>query len=179
MKKLLLVSLAVCAMTSTGCLSRGIKEGIGAVRGGKGSYSELVSPTRDLRSFDSIAVGTFTSDYAQIPAGMTSLIRPRLETELTSKGQPVGASGSKTLEIRGRIMYYETASLMGQAFGPLEEAVAIVELVDRSSGQMIGKAACVGRTTSSTSMGAGTKAEGLSRAIAEWIDKYRPMPKPE
>ena len=80
------------------------------------------------------------------------------------------------LLVRGTIIYYESAhGLAEQLFGPLEEAVADVELVDKASGNVIAKAACVGRSTASVSQGVETKAEGLAKGITKWIDRFRPV----
>jgi hypothetical protein len=44
-----------------------------------------------------------------------------------------------------------------------------MQLVDAASGEVISEAMCVGRTKESVNLGPAKKAEGLSKAIVEWI----------
>jgi len=60
------------------------------------------------------------------------------------------------------------------AFGPLEEAVCEVQLVDKASGEVIGNATCVGRSTATVNQGLDKKAQGLAKAIVDWIKSNRP-----
>jgi prophage DNA circulation protein len=61
-----------------------------------------------------------------------------------------------------------------QVFGPFEEVVARVELVDKASGTVLGVANCIGRSNTSVNKGVNKKAEGLSKAIAIWIGRSYP-----
>ncbi len=174
MRRTVTFAALACAMVLASGCTRGIKEGLGLFQGGKGSFQELRMPSTPLTSYDSIEVGRFTSGFAPAPSTLADLVGPRLTEELRKKGQPVGGSGSKTLVVRGTVTYYESASSSGHIFGPLEEAIADVELVDKAGGQVVARASCVGRSTASTSTGVNTKAEGLAEAVANWIAKYRP-----
>lgn len=164
-------------LASGGC-QRGINEGVELVADGSGQHFSIEAPTAPLMDYDNIEVETFEVDFPRTPETLPNLLRPLLVEELRDRGLPAHSAGPRVLLIRGRIIYYEAATgAMKQVWGPLEEAVAIVELVDKSSGDTVARAGCVGRTTSSAGMGPATKADGLAEAIAGWIGKYRPSPK--
>jgi hypothetical protein len=146
---------------------------MGLVRDGKGEHFTLDAPAGSLAAYDSIEVETFSIDYPLTPATLTGMLRPMLVQELREKGHPAGVAGTRTLAVRGRIIYYQDSRGVDNIWGPLEEAVAIVELVDKSSGSAVARAACVGRTNASVSRGVESKADGLSEAVANWIDKHR------
>jgi hypothetical protein len=102
------------------------------------------------------------------------MVRTKLIEDLRSKNQPVNAAGNNVLVVRGQIIYYERGGAADHLWGPLEEAVAIVSLVDKSTGATVAQAGCVGRSNASSSMVVESKADGLAEAVAGWIDKYRP-----
>jgi hypothetical protein len=63
--------------------------------------------------------------------------------------------------------------MMGYAFGNFEEVLARVEFVDKATNKVMGTANCIGRTAETVNVGVETKAEGLAKAIVNWIaDRY-------
>mgnify|MGYP000960776214 CR=1 FL=1 len=130
-----------------------------------------------LKAYDNIEVETFSNECPLTPESLLDQLQPRMVKELRENRQPVNSGGAKTLVVRGKIIYYESADLASQIWGPLEEVIAIVELVDKASGSIIGRSYCVGRSTATTSQSVKAKADGLSEAVAKWIDRYRPVPK--
>jgi hypothetical protein len=177
MKRTIVLAWTACMLIGAGGCTRGIKEGMGIFQEGKGKYQLMGKPPELLMSFDSIEIGEFTVGFERTPQTLIPMMKPKLVEELLEKGQPVAQKGDKTLVIRGKVIYYESsAGGKEHVFGPLEEAVAIVELVDKKSGSTISRAACVGRTTASVNRGTDAKADGLAEAIAAWISTYRPVP---
>ena len=63
---------------------------------------------------------------------------------------------------------------MGQAFGPLEEAVVEIKLIDKATAKEIGSATCVGRSTETVNLGLEKKAQGIAKAVVDWIQSKRP-----
>lgn len=178
MNRLAAVTCIVAAgliLVGSGC-SRGITEGMGVVRGGKGDYNTLSGPQRALGQYDSIEVEEFIIAYDPTPSTLPAMVRTRLIQDLRDKNQPVGMAGDDVLIVRGRIIYYERGGGVDHVWGPLEEAVAIVSLVDRASGVTVAQAGCVGRSNASVSVGVESKADGLAEAVANWIDQHRPTP---
>jgi hypothetical protein len=167
------LSVAALLLMGAGC-QRGITEGVEVFRGGAGEYEALATPSTDLNEFDSIEVEEFEVDYDPTPSTLPGMLKPRLIQDLEDKDQPVGKKGDRTLVVRGRIIYYESSKRVDHVWGPLEEAVALVELVDKSRGKVIARAGCVGRSNASASTGVESKADGLAEAISSWIEKHRP-----
>ncbi len=165
----------VIALTS-GCISRGAKELLGAATGGKGTSVALqgISAGTGLGAYNRFELGPITDDMnGRVPAGLFSALPREFAKELAVKKIP-NIPGGKTLLIRGKVLHYEDASMVGHAFGPLEEVIARIEFVDKDTGKVIGTANCVGRTKESLNVGVGSKAQGLAKGIVGWIDKRYP-----
>ena len=152
---------------------------MGAATGAKGSVTVIraLSPdekARPLAGYQRFELGKLDDRMnGQGPAGLWGKVAERLPGQLRSKGIPDRASG-KTAVINGTLLHYEGSGAMGLALGPTEFAVARVELADKASGKVLGVANCVGRTNERVNMGLDKKAEGLAKAIAEWIDQNYP-----
>jgi len=174
----LVLAMAV-TFTATGCLGRAIKEGVGVARGAKGIYAPIraVAPdkeSRPLGEYTRFELGEFTDDFGgKTPGELLALLPAAFEEQLAAKNL-LGLSGGKTLLVRGKILHYEDATMIGFALGPLEETIARVELVDKATGNVLGVANCVGRTDESVNAGVPKKAEGLAKAIVSWIASRYP-----
>jgi len=178
--KRLAVCLAIlaCVSMTTGCVSRAIKEGIGVARGAKG-ISVMVKPVsadasaRPLGGYTRFVVEPFKDATG---SGVPQVIKSTLSTyvaQMLAEHKIPNEPRGKTLTIRGTYVYYEDANnTTDQVFGPFEELLARVQLCD--GGRVIGEADCVGRTTESVNKGAEKKAQGLAKAIVDWIDKSYP-----
>lgn len=173
-KNILLLCCICASFLCSGCLSRAIKEGMGATTGGKGIYQEVDSK-RSLSGY-SYEIGEFKVVYSKItPHGFVRELDQELKKHLKEKGVPMGEQpGKKLLVINGRILYYEIAGTSGELFGPLEEAVADVVLTDKETGKNVALAVCAGRTTATVARGSKTKAEGIADAITKWIVNRTP-----
>ena len=165
--------------SSSGCM-RGIKEGVGVARGAKGFYAPIETsalqtdpyPLGEYRCFE---LGKITDDFGgKVPPELWTYLTDEFQRQLIEKELPNDPAG-RTLLVRGRILHYEDASTLGHAFGPLEQVVARIELVDKSTGQVLGTANCVGRTNESVNTGVAKKAQGLAKAIVTWLaERYGP-----
>lgn len=165
-----LLLLAVC-VGSTGCVSRAIKEGVGTVTGAKGVYAPLTQAA-DLSDYGTFEVARFTDDSGgRSPAELFSLLPIKIESRLKEDEVDIGMG--KTAVISGEVIYYEKAGITGQAFGPFEEAITEVTLTDKGTGQVLGKATCIGRSTQTVNQGIEKKAEGIAKGIAKWIEDVK------
>lgn len=174
--KLALVLLAAGMVLSGGCMSRAIKEGVSVATGPKGFYAEDPSmgaeSSRPLGKYESIEVGRIGSDFRSTPGQLTGMIATQLRERLSEAGFNLDGP-APTLVVQGTVIYYEKAGISGQLFGPFEEAVCDVQLVDKSTGQTVGNAICIGRSTTTAMQGVDKKAEGVAKGITEWIkDRY-------
>ncbi|MDP7286470.1 MAG: hypothetical protein QGH94_00610 [Phycisphaerae bacterium] len=183
MKRITLLGLLVVLMTSAGgCLGRAAKEvflspkGISAAAGQSGTQQNSYSKV-EFQDFSNTSITT-------MPADMNRILRTVLAEELSDlkpKKAVLDPAASRVLIVRGQYLYYEEArGIFDQAFGPFEEIIALVELVDKTSGRIEARGYCVGRTNTSRLQGPKRKAEGLSKAIIELIDKNcKTPPRPE
>jgi len=172
------ILLVAVSFQLIGC-STVAKETFGAFRGGKGVYAPIHPVSDDpqanpLGEYTEFELGIFTEDFGgKTPSALMPAFRKAFDEQLMQYGL-TDLSGGKTLIIRGRILHYESEDVLGIALGPVEEVVARVELVDAQTGQVLGVANCIGRTTARVNSGVGKKAEGLAKAIVGWIDSRYP-----
>lgn len=108
------------------------------------------------------------------PAFMTYL-PAQFNAQLAKSDLPKEASG-KSLVFRVTIIHYEAAGTVDNVFGPFEEVVARVELVDKDGGQVIGQGVAVSRSEKSVNLGPEKKAQGLAKALIKWASDYYPKP---
>ncbi|MCK4603048.1 MAG: hypothetical protein KAU28_11315 [Phycisphaerae bacterium] len=174
-----IVIVAITAILAVQGCTRAIKETVGMARGAKGLYTPIqpvdpVKEARPLGEYTRFELGEITDDFGgKVPADLFRLLPMEFEEALAEKKLP-NEPGGKTLLIRGTILHYEDACMVGTVLGPLEEVIARLELVDKDSGKVIGKGNCIGRTTETVNQGVDKKAEGLAKAIANWIDARYP-----
>ncbi|HNX27249.1 MAG TPA: hypothetical protein PKK48_07565 [Phycisphaerae bacterium] len=169
--KVLLAGIGlVTLLISSGCVSRIIKEGVGTATGAKGGYQELDNPGRLAgRNFQ---LGKFEDVNKRIiPGELLRELPAAMARQMAEDNIPATGAADETVVINGRIIYYEKAGASGQLFGPLEEVVAEVTLVDKASGRILGQAMCVGRSQESVNQGVKEKAQGLAKGICSWIVK--------
>ena len=165
---LFLVLLAVCF--SSGC-GRILGEGAGAVTGAKGAFVEYRDkPAPDLRGYKNVEFAQFTTVFGGTTPIILKMVPTETLTRLKEAELPGGAGG--TLLIRGKVIYFEKAGVTGKIFGPLEECITEIELVDKASGRVLGVANCIGRGKTITTQGADKKAMGVAKGIVKWIKSH-------
>lgn len=177
-RALLLAAVLVSAMSAGGC-SRGISEALGAVRGPKG----VVTPIKEvdagdpnaLEPFVRFVLEDFDDNTAQgVPPQVERMLPIYFGEQLAERGLPDKDQG-RTLIVRGSYIYYEDADeVLDQVFGPFEELLAQVRLVDGDTGEIVGEAYVVGRTDESVNRGPEEKALGLARGVVDWIAASHP-----
>ena len=172
MKRTTGVVMLLCAAAAPGCVSRVAKEALGAGMGAKGVF-RATQEGPSLAGYSRYEVQPFTDAFAgKAPAELYGLLGGEIAASLAESKTIAEKGAGKTATLRGEVLYYEDAALSGQVFGPLEEVVARVELVDGKT--VLGRAVCVGRSTTTTTQGVGNKAKGLAKAITKWIESRYP-----
>lgn len=166
---------ALCLAACPGCMSRAAKETLGLVRGGTGVVVPLTGGHRSLGQYDTFEYEAFReTPGVVVPPGIRERLPQLLTAELAERGIPT-ADGPRRVIIRGTYVHFEDSrAVTEQLFGPLEEIIARVELVDAASGETLASANCVGRSTQTVNQGPASKAEGLAEAIAKWIGELYP-----
>ena len=172
-RMMLLMCCALLPLT-TGCLSRAIKEGVGAVRGAKAAYSQTVAVRRgSLAKYSNFEIGPVTDGFGgKAPREVIGGLPRELRMKMADKGVPNGR-GASGVRITTNIIYAENAALVGQVFGPFEEVLADVTLTDMQSGKQLGRAICIGRSNETVNDGWPKKTDALARAIVKWIQMGR------
>ena len=166
-------------LTAAGCTGRLIGEAYEGVTGPKGVAKEVTSlgpkDARPLGMYENFEVGTFVDDFGgQVPPALLRGIAAATIEALAARRLPTGKATGKTGVIRGKVFYYEDASVAGHIFGPFEEALATVQLIDKDTGQVVAESICIGRTTKSVRKGVKNKTHGMADAISKWIDRRYP-----
>jgi hypothetical protein len=175
----LIIIFLLATFVAQGCIGRAVKEGLGTARGASGTYAQIMalSPEKGapvLAKYRNFELGKIEDGIGGLVPGDFMVYLPAdFEDQLAKKHLPM-EKGGKTLIVRGVIIHYESASTMGQVMGPFEEVIMRTELVDKDTGNILGVANCVGRTQETVNQGVKKKAEGLAKAIANWIGEYYP-----
>ena len=182
MRTVILMIAAATMFLTTGCIGRAVSEGIGKVTGPKA----VVVPVKPvsynkhdlaLVEYTRFEVQPFTDDFGgRTPPQVLTGLPAEVNHVLAQKGI-FSRPGGKTLIIRGKILSYEPATTVDQAFGPFEELVARVYFVDKDSGQVIGEYNCIGRSKETVNQGVPKKMQGLAEAIVNAILQHYPSPK--
>jgi len=182
MKRTAVLIMLLCCVTlvAPGCISRMIDEGVERGLGptAKALPMEPKWPEEDTtflaayRNFELVL--PVKSEFADTPKEFMDYFPVRFGEHLASKDLPTGRDG-KTLLVDVTILAYQAVVSYHKAWGPTEEVVARVELKDKDTGKIIGRAVCIGRTYQSIGLGHEWKAWGLCRAIInDWINEYYP-----
>ena len=173
----ILALVAGLALASQGCMSRMIGEGAETALGPKGEYFEVkpvaANPkTKALGEYRNFELGEVRNNIgSNLPPDFVSLLKQ--EFTKVFEDMPHDKAG-KTLAYNIDLLHYEKGNAKDQVFGPLEEVVAQVDLVDKQSGQVVASGVAVGRTGKTVGQGVKWKAWGLSRALYRWTSAYYP-----
>ncbi|MDP7161933.1 MAG: hypothetical protein QF792_00380 [Phycisphaerae bacterium] len=173
MKRVVLLVLVVALVMSVcGCYGRVAKEAFGAATGGKGKFLPVgpAGPGANLARYLEIRLEPFDGAAdVNVPGDLNGMLLTEFSRMLRANKISERLGGTGRLIIRGRYLHYEESGAGGQLFGPLEEVVARVEMVDGGTNAVLARANCVGRSTSTTTQGAGSKAQGLAKGIIKFI----------
>jgi len=177
--RVLITSIGLLTLLfSSGCISRMIKEGVGTATGAKGGYQELDNPGRLVGC--NFEVGNFENVNKKIiPGELMRELPDAIQKQMIEDNIPTSGAPGKTVVINGRIIYFEKAGMFGELFGPLEEVVAEVTLLDKDLGKVLGQAMCIGRSQETVNKGTKEKAQGLAKGICDWIAKAANIKKKE
>jgi hypothetical protein len=174
-----MMAVMISALGSQGCMERMVGEGMAAATGPKGAYFEEkpLAEKKDhkaLEAYKRFELGEMKNMTGKfMPPDFMTYLPAQFKEQLASSDLPKEASG-KTLVFRVSIVHYEAADAMDNAFGPFEEVVARVELVNKDDGRVISQGVAVSRSDKSVNLGAEKKAQGLAKALIKWASDYYP-----
>jgi hypothetical protein len=165
-------------VTAQGCegrlISEGMEKGLGPTAFALQTEPKLPDAPNYLASYRNFELGPVRVEFPDTPPTFVGDLQRKFYDQLAGKELPTDRSG-KTLLVNVTVLAYQAAASYHKALGPTEEVVASVELVDKASGKVLGRAICIGRTYQSVGMSVKWKAWGLSRAIVnDLIDPHYP-----
>jgi len=184
-----LIALLSCLGLLGGC-SRGIKEGLYALKGSSGKIVRLAGDPERIalitRNYGGVRVEPFVNDVGPaapqsfidaLPTAINERLRyrdPGFKEKLSGKhkeelGPFFTGPTEKVLIIRGRVIQYEAADLKGKALSPIDEAICRVQFVDGETGEVLAEANCTGRSKSVVRSGPDELADGVAKAIKKFL----------
>ncbi len=165
----ILVSTALFLVaTSSGCTSRVIKEGMGAVTGASGKIVE-VRTDRDLSKYAGLQIGAITSAAGvRSPAELAQHIRTHFAE--TAAKQGLKPDGKPALKLTAEVVHYESGGLIDEAMGPFEEMIVRTKLLDAESGEVMAEANLIGRSKATMTGGAENLTKGAAKAFAKLLE---------
>lgn len=171
MRRVALPCVALAVMTACSGCTRGIKEGLGATMGAKGSALPIGTPSVAADRYTEVSIERFANEVPGLmPAGFHGLVDGETRKLLVKEKAlwPGTGTPDRTLIIRGKYIHYEVA---GRGLSPHAEVVARVQLVDGPTGKVIVTANCVGRGSSTANTGTEKIAGGLAEGIVKFIKR--------
>jgi hypothetical protein len=183
-RTLLSISLIGSLLFLPGCMGRLIGEGAETALGPKGDYWEQKSVAsrkdhKSLLKYQQFELGSVKNEIGRLlPPEFIGMFRKEFSDQLDKSNLPNTGRG-KTLLVDVSIVHYEKADMTDNVFGPLEQVVARVKLVDKDSGKVLAVGNAIGRTGKTVGMGVDNKAEGLAKGLVKWISDYYPKPEKE
>jgi len=163
----------------SGCLGRLVGEGAEKTLGPKGAYWEekplAVSKSQKvLAPYTKFVLGQVKNDFgSNVPPAFFDLFPAEFEIAIQKAKLP-DIETQKTLVVNVSVIHYETADMKDNVLGPLEQVVARVQLVDKSTNKVLARGNVIGRTGKSVGLGVDWKARGLAKGIVKWISDYYP-----
>ena len=178
-KRVSVVVVLVAVFFCCGCVSRLAKEGLYSVKGAEGKFLVIKGSKAQLAGladkYGNVKIVPFTSEVNSVcPRDFFSKLAAKLPEELKYRKEPKEddpgvrlflGPRERTLVIRGTVIHYETASLMGVAMGPMEQAICRVSFIDETDDTVLGEVNCIGRVKSSLRKGPGELASGVAKGI--------------
>lgn len=165
MNKLIGLTLAALAITlgTTGCMSRMVREGLGAATGASGKAVAFDS-VADLADYKGMKVESITvAPGLFAPLEMRSLV----SEEFLKAGSSYGLmpAGSPAITVTGEIIHYEEPGMVDTAMGPLAEVIVRTTLTDAQTGKVLAAGNLVGRSKATVSSSPSSLAEGAGEAM--------------
>lgn len=167
----------ISLLVMQGCM-RLIGEGAEAGLGPSGKYYEnkMVAPSKDrtaLADYRNMELVEFKNEYGQnVPNDFLRAFP--IEFRRHAEGAGLLNPGGKTIGFKVAVIHYETADMTDNVFGPLEQAVARVEMIDKDTGRVLATGNALGRTGKTVGLGPEKKAVGLAKALLKWVEDYSP-----
>ena len=179
MTRFAIVAVALFGLSlTTGCTGRLISEGVSVATGPAGVVREIKPLTENFDNryynlrVEAFRDETFITVPQSIQDSLADYVSRDVATFYAKRKIPLDPA-APTLTIKGVYMYYEDADrVVDQVFGPFEELVTHVWLYNGK--RLLGEAFCVGRSTTSYQKGADAKAQGLAKAIGDWVARGYP-----
>jgi hypothetical protein len=169
------IAFIVLGALASACVSgcRAGEEAVAEFQGAEGIVRPLDAGT-SLATYSNFELGEVKNDIGDyLPPRFTTYLRQEFAKRAADKELPQNPRG-RTAVIRVEIRYFELQGTYGKIMARVEEVIARAQIVDKKSGQALGAADLAGRTTEYVTAGTQMKAQGLAKAIVEWIQMYYP-----
>lgn len=173
-RTLMMIGMAVATAASTGCITAA-KQAYYGVTGSKGSFYEtrVVDP-QTLARFDSVRVEPFGNTLGpHVPSSVVSQIEPETARELEKEELFQGQG--RELVVRGSVIHFTGQSGLGGSVGSVigggDACVCRIQLVDGSTGEMVGEGVCWGEVKSAVRRGSSEYGEGVGKGLTRWLEE--------
>ncbi len=166
----------------TGCFTAA-KLGLSEVTGGKKLLVVIKQPLKSkIYQYKYIKIERFKNKMGNIlppetiPVLYAACVDEILKEPMQFKIARNGAPANKTLIIRGSIIHYNPAGGLSAVMGKFAQIICRVELIDKSTGQVLGVAHCIGFSKAIMRAGIEELSEGVAKAIRDWLMHLKPPP---
>jgi len=166
---LMMIGVAAIAAAAPGCMSRMIREGLGAARGASGRVTVL-RPAEDLTRYKGLRVQPVgVTPGLELPEEMPGLIVAALEEVASDRDVPGDAAPA--MQLTAEVIHYDAGSSVDKAIGPLSELLLRAQLLDGETRAVLSEANLASRSKATTSSGEEDMAEGVGKALDKWLEE--------
>jgi hypothetical protein len=170
-KRIAFIVLGGLALICTSGCMRTVDEVKAGFEGAEGIVTPYAGESLASYSNFELEINNDIGDH--LPPRFTAYLRQEFAKRMAEKQIPQDPRG-KTAVVSVEIRYFELQGTYGKMMARVEEVIARGKIVDKKSGHVLGTADLVGRTTEYVAAGTQKKAEGLAKAIVEWIQMRYP-----
>lgn len=168
-RRLWIAAMAISLLIgNTGCLSRLLREGAGAVRGARGKVVPIQAPS-ELGGYRGLRISSLiVSSRLLAPDDLAELVRDAF-ARAVAENTTLTPDGTPRLLLSGEVIHFERGGAVDTVIGPLEEVIIRAKLTDEAAGKVVAEANLVGRSKATTSGGAENLSQGAGRALIKWL----------
>ncbi len=166
----------------TGCFTAA-KLGLSEVTGGKDMLVVIKNPSMSkIYNYKYIKIERFKNNMGHIlpaetiPILYAACIDKILEEPMQFQVAKDNSPANQTIIIRGTIIHYNPAGGLSAVMGKFAQIICRVELVDKTTGQVLGIAHCIGFSKAIMRAGVEELSEGVAKAIRKWLLQLKPPP---
>ena len=194
-RQILCVGLLLAIFTCLAGCSRGIKEGIYALKGASGETTLIKGQAEQIETlaynYGGYRVEPFTTDLGEAcPVEFLEELKPAIEEKIKYRSRSIKETitrkdkeelgpfftgpADKIIVIKGRVVQYDMGKIERKVMGALDEALCRINVIDEGTGELLVDFNATSRVKSSVRTGPKELAKGIASAVKDILKPKDP-----